>query len=143
MFLHAFLKGYLKIQFLDLQLQSQKKLWTISDFFHRKDLFPPCTLQYKFFKMSMRVLGQKGGTSNAPPPGQFRVNNVKLILHELNPSFQANLRTMIAMPLKSLNQISMFTILKNGYFQLWFLYKSVLRICTARKHNGMIKIKHF
>jgi len=28
-----------------------KKLWTISDFFHRQDFFPPWTLLYKFLKM--------------------------------------------------------------------------------------------
>ena len=35
----------------------------------------------------------------------------------------------------------MFIILKTKYFQLWFLYKSDLRISTAEKLLGVIKIK--
>ena len=37
----------------------------------------------------------------------------------------------------------MFIILETGYLQLWALYKSDLRISSARKHIGMIRIKHF
>ena len=37
----------------------------------------------------------------------------------------------------------MFIILKTGYFQVWFLYKSDLRISTAGKHNEISKTEHF
>ena len=41
--------------------------------------------------------------------------------------------------LKSLaDQLFKFIILKYDYFQLWFLYKSDLRISTARKQMKMI-----
>ena len=36
---------------------------------------------------------------------------------------------------------SMFRILKTDDFQMWFLYKSDLRICFAEKHLGIIRIK--
>ena len=43
--------------------------------------------------------------------------------------------TLKAFVCSSMNLISMFTILKTDYFQLWFLEKKDLRISTAGKHK--------
>ena len=37
----------------------------------------------------------------------------------------------------------MFKTLTNDYFQLWFLYKSDLRISTTGKHKKNFGIKNF
>ena len=45
-------------------------------------------------------------------------------------------------PIK-LKMISMFTILKKNYFQMWCLYKSDLRISTVGKHIGNKNVEDY
>ena len=37
----------------------------------------------------------------------------------------------------------MFIILKTDYFQMWVFFTRDLRISTAGKHIGILRIKHF
>ena len=48
-----------------------------------------------------------------------------------------------ALSILCLNYILMFTFLKTDYFQTWFLNKIYMRISTAGKPSGMIRIKLF
>ena len=55
---------------------------------------------------------------------------------------QINDSTLKGFVWSSMNCLSMFLFLKNGYFQLWFPYKSGLRISPTGKHLGIVRIKN-
>ena len=49
--------------------------------------------------------------------------------------------TLKSLVWSSMNQTSLFKMLKTHYFQLWFLYIATAQ-STAEKHKEIIKIKH-